>query len=59
MALKTQVLENASTEKASTKHSVGRVEGSSLAKIQLDSFSRFDRTLTLVTDRRTQAHALE
>jgi len=37
---------------------VGRVEGSSHAENQLDSFSRFDRTPTCEgqTDMQTQAH---
>jgi len=51
----------------SFQHSVGRVEGSSHAKIQLDSFIRFDRTPTCdktdrhrrtdgQTDRQTDGH---
>ena len=38
-----------------TKHSVGLVEGSSLSRNQLDSFSRFDRTPTW--DGQTQTHS--
>jgi len=37
-------------------NSVGWVEGSSHAKNQLDSFSRFDRTPTSDRQPRTQAH---